>query len=203
MADDLLELGTNDTVLDIQPNWATSPKLGKDILVVDNIYPGTIHDIGFSREPVKKFSIQVSDGENKLYSVLLLFVDRVARLKAFWFPDVTNLFIPLSISLDGLNLYVKKNTTLYLHGYERIFFRMKNGNRISRRIIDSEQLEESTKLVFQIPIVGMDITKVAICTFLYYGRFDQDSIEIEYLSPTIAQTTLTFIELFEEYKTWL
>ena len=203
MADDFADIGSNQNVIDFQPNWQTAPSEKSEILVAANIYPGSIHDISFYREPVKELQYTITDLDNKLYALLVAFADKVGRLKSFWVPDLFARFEPLSIALDGSYIDIEKNEDLYLHGQERIFIRKTNDDRIARKIDHLEQLPLVTRLHLVTPITGLLISDIILCTLFYYCRFASDTLEIRYTTDTVASTNISFVELFEEYSTWL
>lgn len=203
MADDFADIGPNQEVIEFQPNWKTNPSEKLDILVASNIYDGTIHDVSFYREPVKNLQYTVTDLETKLYALLVAFADKVGRLKAFWVPDLLARFVPTAIALDGSYIDIEKNTDLYLHGQERIFIRKNNDDRIARKIDHLEQLPLVTRLHLVTPIAGLLVDDILLCTLFYYCRFANDTLEIRYTTDAVASANISFLELFEEYSTWL
>lgn len=203
MADDFADVGPNQNVIDFLPNWQTKPSEKSEILVASNIYPGTIHDISFYHEPVKELQYTITDLETKLYALLVAFADKVGRLKSFWVPDLFARFTPLELALDGSYIDILKNSDLYFHGQERIFIRKVNGDRIARKIDHLEQLPLVTRLHLVTPIASLDIADIEICTLFYYCRFGNDTLEIRYTTDKVASANVVFVELFEEYSTWL
>lgn len=202
MADSLTELGPNTTLMDFEANWQTDPTEKREILINHNIYPGTIHSIDFYGEPRRKLTFKITDLETKLYSFLVFFADRVARKKSFWIPDKFNRFTAVSIAVDLLSIEVEKLANLHLHGHERLFIRLENGDRISRKISSIQQLTSTTKINLASILPAFAIEDVVLISFLLYARLDQDEIEITYHTDSAASVDLAFIELLEEYDLW-
>lgn len=202
MADSLADLGPNTTLMDFDANWQTDPTEKREILINSNIYPGTIHSIDFYSEPRRKPTFQIQDLETKLYSFLVFFADRVARKKSFWLPDKFNRFTAVSIAVDLLSIEVEKLSDLHLHGHERLFIRLINGDRISRKISSIQQLTSTTKINLASLLPSFALTDIELISFLLYVRLDQDEIEITYHTDCAASVDLAFVELLEEYDLW-
>ena len=202
MADSLTDLGPNTTIFDFDANWTSEPTEKREVLVNANIYPGTIHAVDFYEEPTRRLSIRITDLETKLYSFLVFFADRVARWKSFWLPDQFNRFTPVSIAVDLLSIEVTKLPELHLHGHERLFLRMSNGDRISRRIDEINQLTSTTQIVLTSVLPAIVVDDIDLASFLFYVRFDQDEIDIEYHNDVAASVDIGFVELLKEYDTW-
>lgn len=202
MADSLTDLGPTTEIFDFDANWSTDPEEKREVLVNANIYPGTIHSVNFYEEPRRRLNFRITDLETKLYSFLVFFADRVARWKSFWLPDKFNRFTPVSIAVDLLSIEVNKLPELHLHGHERLFLRMSNGDRISRRIDEVNQLTSTTQIVLTSVLPDIAIADILLASYLFYVRFDQDEVEVEYHNDVAASVDISFIELLKEYDTW-
>lgn len=200
MSDDLLDLNGLE-VFNFDPDWIVEPSKQRIIQVSDNIYPGTIHSLNFNRDPVKKLKFQITDTDTKLYTFLLFFADMCGRYKSFWMPDLFQRFTVEEIifTLDK-KVRITKLSNLYLHGHERLFILLRNGDRISRKIESMGQLENQTEIVVSTEIPEFDIADIALCSLIYLGRLDQDAIEIKYDSDKAANCEVSFVELLEEYS---
>lgn len=199
MADNLDDLGGFE-VFDWTADYTVVPSETREIQVIANEYSGTITDTYFPRDHVKKFKFKISDLETLLFSFLVFFADRVARLQKFWLPDILNRFAPVELitgeEIDYLR--VTKLANLHTHGEERVFIKLKNGDRYSRKIDTVTQETSYTKFTIDTFGGGFTVADIALCGLLYLVRFDKDVQEITY-TGIVASTDAEFIELLHEY----
>lgn len=199
MADSLLNLDPVAPIFDFNIDWETEPTKSIEPQIISNIYSGTIHSIHFFNDPKQKFKYKISDYTTKLYPFLIFFADRVGRYKNFWMPDQAERFTLRAIAGDFLSIEINKISDLYLHGHERLFLRMSNGDRISRKILAANQLTSTTQLTFSLALPEeTTLENIEFASLLYLVRFESDEIEITY-DGNIPSVDLSFVELLEEY----
>lgn len=201
MSDDLADLGTNNTIFEFDADWTTEPSETLEPFVTADIYPGTIHSVYFHDEPPRKINFKISDYQTNLYPFLIFLADRVGRLKSFWLPDLFQRFTPVSIASDWLSIQVEKLANLHLHGHERLFLRMANDDKVTRKIMSITQLTSTTQINFGTPISAINVEDIEHASFIYLGRFDQDEFDISY-SGRIPSVQFSFMEMLQEYDTW-
>lgn len=203
MANSLLDLGSNTTIFEFSPEWSILPVENRQIIVQAQIYPGTVHHISFPREPQRNLKFYLGDATTRLFAFLVFFADRLGRYKAFWLQDWAKRFIPVGIAEDLSYLDIESIPGLYLHGKERLLVVMKNGDRITRLIAGAAQStvdgQAVTRLSLYSNLPAISIADISLCTLIFYGRLNQDAIEIKYLTDKAATVDLEFSELIQEY----
>ena len=205
MTDYLNDLTVSNTFIDLAIDYATSPTLTREYSVISNIYSGTIHSNWYYTQPIDKIGVKVYDDTTGLYAFLVSFADRIGRYKSFWMPEPFKRFKVTAIDPLKLFLDVEKVADLNFNGYERIWIRLKNGDRITRLITSITQASTYTRINFisELPDILVDpntlITDIIECSYAILARFDQDEVNIDYVTNKIASVNLSFVELKKEY----
>ena len=204
MSDSIEDLSpVNNDIFSFPTDWTVKPKQKRDVAISASVEPGTVHYIHFFRDPVDTITIQITDLHTKLYPFLIYFADKVGRLKTFWLPDYSTRFLISQIDPSRFFIDIVKQADIYLHGKERIYIVLKNGDVITRKINSYEQMSDATRFFFSTQLPIFDQSDVDIFTLIFYVRFDMDAVDIEYLSGAAARTTVSFVELLMEYDTWV
>ena len=200
MADSLLDLGTLSTIFDIKPNWITAPQpsfsLSREALRF-NLGVVSIRPLTTDNARSIEYLFTNLSKENE-FDLLTFFCQRYGRLKRFWLPvyyqeftlkedidEGDTIFTPLD---TGFNLIYKER--------ERIYIELKDGSRITRKITGYSEVSFTVLTAFDRDIKTTDIRLMG---FLLLARFDQDEIDMKYISASISECSIRFLELPKEY----
>ena len=200
MADSWLDLGSNTDKFLIGNDWATSPSQSLEPYRTIIQYSGT----GISIRNISDF-IQIKIGfhftnmsKTDEYNILSFFNSHRGRLNAFWLPIPKN-YWTLALDTaptDPYDLTLKNYGTPAIRAYDRLFILLNTGDYISRKIAGFDD----PILSIQSPLDRVvSVGNINIFGKLIYCRFDQDEIQIHYISPGVSECDLSFIELPKEY----
>jgi hypothetical protein len=145
----------------------------------------------------------VCNGKAAIDEVNVLFDSTVGRRGALWFPSWReDIKLTADIAADSIYIEVEEYDG-YLHypatpGSGRyILIYLNRSTWYVRKITDYPWLGYIA-IDSQLG-VAITMAEVKMFCFLYYGRFDIDEIEWEYVSPDVAISELYFIECPKEY----
>ena len=191
-------------VFDLFPYWVKPPSAGYFRSLEEFGDLGRTYAQSFMDHPKYKTTFKIAcNGKDKIAEVNALFDDRKGRKGALWFPswrENIELFANISAVSTTINIEDIEYSSYYTTdpGTGRyIFIYVNRSEWYVRKVTGfpgAEWIDIDSAL-------GVAVTKARckmIC-FLYYGHFDNDEIEWEYISPDVAITELSFIESPEEY----
>ena len=140
--------------------------------------------------------------QQEQFDFLTFFDDRKASLHKFWLPVWSSTFELKETIYNGNDkIYI---TPSYFsqgyQGYERIWFLLKDGSKIVRKVIGAIDLEDKEELTLDTAL-DRDITidDIEIFGRFILGRFGANDVEFEYKTTYYAQTQVKFYELVSEY----
>ena len=136
------------------------------------------------------------------FNFLKFFEDRKASYHKFWLPIWSSTFKldqPVYNGNDKIYITPSYFSQGY-QGYERVWFLLKDGSKIVRKIIDAKDLEDKEELTLDTAL-DRDITMDDIEIFgrFILARFGENEIEFEYKTTYYAQAQVKFYELVAEY----
>ena len=204
--DSWLNLGTLSDKFTTFPNWIENPNndfvLNQELLS----FLGTATDITIAAERIRnslEYRFLFKDREES-YSFLDFFASRFGRLERFWLPEYKQYFqlyndiSQLDSSIDVCDTGFNK---IY-QGYERLFIYTSAGDSISRKITNVVDNGDYETLTLQ-SAINRDLTTAQIVFLgrLFLVRFDIDEVEVNYVTDSICEVNLRFMELVKEYET--
>jgi len=205
MADDILNLDSSPILREF-PNYADdiTGKMTQFRTVLS--YPGTVQElISFSSLTPREYSLNFRFMEKKEEFDFIQFFKLVdGRVKKFWYLSeeiAFNLLIGVT-TIDDRIIVRRNNFANIRRGDERIVFRMRDGDIITRLIndlIDNDVDDEYTLIftaVFDRDIEPSDIFGIF---FILPVRFDQEAVEVAYNSSEFGETDVRIKELLKEY----
>lgn len=162
----------------------------------------------YSRYAVQfHYEVASANGRSDIWDFNNFFDDHMGRWKGLWFPSFSpDLVLTSDIGASDTTLTVENFTDRDTYYPEtpgtgrHIFIYMKSGSWYARKItshVSGTSIQIDSALGVAVPM-----SLVSMVCYLYYGRFDQDEIEWEYVAgPTAAACDLYFIECPWEYPT--
>jgi len=142
---------------------------------------------------------------SEIYTLLDFFNIVRGRRTPFWWIFEQKLFSAAAnyIAIDTILAIEANLSALDYRGYERIFLLLQNGDLITRQVsaINQGLNEEDPYSLVITEQLGRVVNKEDIALFgkLLFCRLDSDDIKLSYQTATIANASLDFIELVEEY----
>jgi len=204
MSNDLLDLGDTPIVLfDIYNYHNCNNRIGENVILNQNVlfYPGTVtKHVNYNvKNPISlNFSASLERGE--LNTFLIFFTERVAMLKPFWLLNIENFFrLYENIQVGDEVVKIERIKNLENIGIERLAIVKKNGDIFTRLINSVTQYTDYT--AFEITTSASNVVQDDILYFcyIYYGRFNQDNLDIACVSDNCYQLNISFFELVSEY----
>ena len=202
MADDIQDLGTKER-LTIRPNWASPNQVelvtSKDIVS----FPSTIVDIFLFSELHKnkiKFKYLCEDKEVE-YALIDFYNSKKGRLERFWIQGYKEEFV-LSQSINNTDTIINVHDNgfdLVHKGHERLYIELKNGNLITRKIINVIKVGNELQLTVSSIAQDIAIVDVGVVGRIYLVRFNKDVLEVVFNNSVVAEAEVDFVEVVREY----
>lgn len=205
MADSRLNLGGYD-VFPFSPNWATLPSTTAPLLRRTLQFPGTIAELETltDKTPLSFEATFLLSKREDVYNMQDFFDDQLGRVNQFWVEHpIAWAILAQSASIYDEILVCQANSAhLGYIGHERLYVRMNNDGLTTRHVssivYNSSTGYEEYWLTNQLAyaIATSDYYRIGR---LLFARFDTDVLKIKYHTDSIAEVTLPFYELVEEY----
>lgn len=199
--DSLRDLGDAE-LFPLSPNWQTSPAIGffsgretiqynMGVVSIRNLTPynaRTVSNGYFLKDKQEEFDL------------LSFFHSHRGRLNRFWLPiNFRELKITQDIFMGDDYFYIQDNGFYDVAKYyERVLIRLKDGSLLTRKIKSSASRTcVRIKTAFEYAISAAQIESVSL---VILARFDQDDLEISYLTTDLSEVSILFKELPNEYS---
>lgn len=202
-----------NSILDTNPitaMWLWEPDWTEEVLLQGLLsktlmqYGGSVGQLWIDNyEMPKRLKMKFFiDGKTEEKELLDFFETQLGRCGKFWVPTWLNQFtLNANIgSADTIITVANHNFSNVYQGYERLFIYLSNGDIIVRKIAACVESGDNEILSIS-SAIGRDITASEILCFGLFilARFDNDKIDLEYVTSTYSKTTLQFYELIREY----
>ena len=142
---------------------------------------------------------------SEIYEMLEFFTAVRGQLTPFWWCMEQNLFAPSADFLTGQTvLSIEDNGFVEdFAGYERIFMRLISGDLLTYQVDDvASGLNPGDPMSVTIETAldrDVDASDIDMFGKLLFCRLDTDELSMSYKTSDIAECSLEFIELVEEY----
>lgn len=204
MADSILDLGGYSLLsLDYDKSAGIGFRAETSRTIIRQ--PGGVNDAYyFSDAQPLRFSVPFVGMEiAEVYAILALFYAQKGRYTPFWLAAQIRTVEPMTtFSTTTVQIRPTSWPSAY-KGHERLFLKLDNGDRIVRKItaVNAGAAPGDPDIMSLNSSVGRPITVAEIveASILLFGRFDTDDVEVAYLTSGVAEATVEFIELPEEY----
>ena len=204
MANSILDTGDITAMWLWEPDWSEEVALQGLLSKTVMQYGGSswqlwVENYEIPKRLKMKFFINSKVKEKEL---LDFFTTQMGRCNKFWIPTWLTQFTPLDDINDiDVTIPVQNHQfTQNYRGYERLFILLHNGDMLVRKITGVSVVDVDEVLTIS-SALGRDIqtTDIAHCGLFMLARFDNDKIDLEYVTSTYSKTTLKFYELIREY----
>lgn len=205
MADNLIDLGTTE-IFPFYINWASEPNTEITIARKIIAYPGTAQTmVGYIDEvPISwDATINVYNKEDE-YTLIDFFNSMQGRKNRFWIQHPKAVFELVDPVGSGSTVFICEPNAAQDNwlGHERVYFLLKNGDLITREIINAvySDVTDKLSLEFTTPtdrVIGLD-DYWRIGRFLLV-RFDEDELELDHFNNNSCEAKFRFYELTKEY----
>lgn len=192
--DDLMLLDDRP-VLTVSPNWVKLPTFTIATTIDRVDYGQLISD--YAPERVFKNTSQLSFLDRRggdIFYILNLFLLCLGRAGEFWCPTwISDITAQAKISAGSSRLKVAADVDVGTNGGIALFFA--DGTSLMRRIsrVDGSGAGEGYKFIYVTEPFPVDRSRAEIqkVSWLRLSRFASDSLTIEWLTDTVAQTQIT------------
>jgi len=186
------------------PHWSENPQENfyrKDDVFAPIGFSFTEEVVSCSRyKTMFKYSCHM---KSHIAAVNEFFDYHLGQLVSLWFPSSKNDFI-LTSDIGATDTTLNIEDVEYNDFYSQlsgtghhIFIYVNVNTWFARKIVGAPT---STSLLIDEALgVNVLMSQVKMISILYLGRFDMDEIEWTYITPDVASTKLSFVELPEEY----
>ena len=201
------DMGGSTDVFTIRNDWDAQPTQGLDPFRTVIQAPGTGINLRNITDDVQiSFTMHFCQKDKNDENTLLNFFNsHRGRANAFWFPIPRNYWTLNTDTDPGTpNFLVLDNTDpQWLHGWERMFVLLKNGDYIGRQIASIATPGGSGLPNLMTVVTALDrVVKVQdVETFgrLLLCRFDQDELELKHVTTAQSEVDIAFKEWPKEY----
>ena len=202
MADDLDDL-SGLTIIEPNVNWSDTPKTGFDVSFTVEGFDGTLEEVfEFTEDKPEKFQYKITfkdKAEEKAF--LEEWLNYKGRKECFWFVDIIDQFT-VSQPIGNTTFTVEVLDNFFVaEGHERIFVKLKNGDRLTRKINSSVASAGAITLTLN---TAWDrdilIDDIEIFTLMYLCRYDTDDQTITQLNSYVSETNIAILQLVDEQK---
>ena len=209
MADDIKSTGAYPFWLR-KPEWSQPQKswLLSQLLEVSFDKSVTLIGDPYTEYTPHRFKFKFVSSTKEEEFVLLTFFNEVAcgKYSKFWIPSWVKQFEMTQVTSAMQSFIDVKNDgfSSSYKGHERIAIVLRNGDLIVRKIQSVTVLSAAEERLFLSNFIGRELSPsdVASICFFCLVRFDQDEIELEYLTELESATELQVVELITEYQTY-
>lgn len=201
MADNLQGLNGID-LWDLPNNWKTNPKTGYNVSRILTAFLESKTDMtSLSDEKPEFWDINVSLlSKQEEFDFLTKFAEKKGRHKKFWFPSPQNRFTLKNTISSGTTAIVMEKNYFEYRGFERLFIRLTNGDRVSFDI--ASVVTNASDITINVATsADRTITKndIDLLTLLHMCRLDTDEAELTQITSDHSELTLRVVELVKEY----
>jgi len=207
MADSLEDLN-GYSILDVSHNWKTDPVLELQSRKWLMSFPSGISYLSRyieQTQEVMTYNVLLASRQ-EIYNFLEAFVKTYqGRYAPFWLPAMEKRFIPYAEVENGegeIDIYKNDYVSTTEH---RLYLRTTAGDVLTRQITALDDAEEDYDTLELATVFDRDIAiaEMSILSLLLFCRFDTDSVELNYLTATMAEGSVKIIELVNEYPSGL
>lgn len=145
---------------------------------------------------LRKYQVSITGTTADVYTYILFFADRQARLKRFYLQELQH-SMTLKYDIDGADMVITMLSPVIQKSITDLLYIEKKDGTIHIQQVD----HISTNEITLVGNLGEDILKedVAGCGWCFRARFDKDSIELTY--PSSGVITECAFEVIEVLKT--
>jgi hypothetical protein len=151
-----------------------------------------------------KIGVTVSSKTDE-YDLIDFFYNHRGRWAKFWMRSTVREFTLKENALSGSGAIITyvNGAHLQYQGYERIYIVMNNGDVLSRKVgnVTYDDVNEKYTLTLTTNLDrDLETDNHFLIARLLLGRFDEDSLILDYETDGVSEQVFTFQELVKEYS---
>lgn len=189
-----------------KPNWARAPQREFDLNRVIHQDGATTVEIT-SLNDLLPYTLQyrytnVNKAEER--ALLNWFEERKSRTQRFWLPSWKELYTLAEDAnvYDDHLLIENAGTFDAFQGIERVFILTHDGYLITRHVTSVAVGPNDTEILYLESVLQREVLMSQVAWFgrFILGRFNDDSLNLQYRTAHVSEVTVEFRELIREYS---
>lgn len=198
----LLDLGSGISIFPFDANWTQD--LQTKVLQARTLYKtaGTIvtplqQSLERPKQLEKGFVLEGAE----IYQMIDFWNNRQGRYNKFWlYGEYTSFRVIQDISAGDLSIACAYNQFEKIYkGYERLYIKTVAGDYYTRKISSAVKTAGNLVLGMTATSTNITVSDVEIIGRILLVRFEEDSLKVKYISRDVAEVSVAFTELVQEY----